>query len=66
MNIDQMTLASRLKDARTAASLTQEQVAKTLELPRTAIEAKLPIRRSAIAGDGTLEGSGEGFFAGRV
>lgn len=37
MNIDQMTLASRLKDARTAASLTQEQVAKSLELPRTAV-----------------------------
>lgn len=37
MNIDQMTLASRLKDARTTASFTQEQVAKALELPRTAI-----------------------------
>ena len=37
MNINQMTLASRLRDARTAASLTQEQVAKSLELPRTAI-----------------------------
>lgn len=37
MSIDQQTLASRLKDARIAASLTQEQVAEALELPRTAI-----------------------------
>jgi Zn-dependent peptidase ImmA (M78 family)/transcriptional regulator with XRE-family HTH domain len=37
MNIDQMTLASRLKDARISASFTQEQVAKALDLPRTAI-----------------------------
>jgi len=37
MNIDQMTLASRLKDARISASFTQEQVAKVLDLPRTAI-----------------------------
>lgn len=37
MNIGQMTLASRLKDARTTASFTQEQVARALELPRTAI-----------------------------
>lgn len=37
MNIDQNTLASRLKEARIAASLTQEQVAQELELPRTAI-----------------------------
>jgi transcriptional regulator with XRE-family HTH domain len=37
MNIDQMTLASRLKDARTSASFTQEQVAIALELPGTAI-----------------------------
>lgn len=37
MNIDQTTLAARLKDARIAASFTQEQVAQQLELPRTAI-----------------------------
>lgn len=37
MNIDQMTLGSRLKEARIAASFTQEQVAKALDLPRTAI-----------------------------
>jgi transcriptional regulator with XRE-family HTH domain len=37
MNIDQTTLASRLKEARVAASLTQEQVAQDLALPRTAI-----------------------------
>lgn len=37
MDIDQITLASRLKDARTTASFTQEQVAKALKLPRTAI-----------------------------
>ena len=37
MNIDQMTLASRLKDARTTANMTQEQVAKALDLPRTAV-----------------------------
>jgi Zn-dependent peptidase ImmA (M78 family)/transcriptional regulator with XRE-family HTH domain len=37
MNIDQITLASRLKEARIAASLTQEQVAQELDLPRTAI-----------------------------
>jgi len=37
MNIDQSTLASRLKDARIRAGLTQEQVAKALELPRTAV-----------------------------
>ena len=37
MDIDQMTLASRLKDARTTSSFTQEQVAIALELPRTAI-----------------------------
>lgn len=37
MNIDQMTLASRLKDARTTANMTQEQVAQALELPRTAV-----------------------------
>lgn len=36
-SIDQQTLASRLKNARIAANLTQEQVAKSLELPRTAI-----------------------------
>lgn len=30
--IDQLTLASRLKDARVAAKLTQEQVAKALDL----------------------------------
>ena len=32
-----MTLASRLKDARSIANLTQEQVAQALELPRTAV-----------------------------
>ena len=37
MNIDQMTLASRLKKARIAARFTQEQAGKALELPRTAI-----------------------------
>lgn len=37
MNIDQLTLASRLKDARNNASFTQEQVASALGLPRTAI-----------------------------
>ena len=37
MNIDQITLASRLKDARISASFTQEQAAKALDLPRTAI-----------------------------
>jgi Zn-dependent peptidase ImmA (M78 family)/transcriptional regulator with XRE-family HTH domain len=37
MTIDQMTLASRLKDARTRANLTQEQVANALELPRSAV-----------------------------
>ena len=37
MTIDQQTLASRLKDARTAARLTQEHVAQALNLPRTAI-----------------------------
>jgi Zn-dependent peptidase ImmA (M78 family)/transcriptional regulator with XRE-family HTH domain len=37
MNIDQKSLASRLKDARITASYTQEQVAKVLQLPRTAI-----------------------------
>lgn len=37
MTIDQQTLATRLKDARTAAQLTQEQVAQALDLPRTAI-----------------------------
>jgi len=37
MNIDQQTLASRLKDARTIANLTQEQVANALGLPRTAL-----------------------------
>ena len=37
MNISHSTLASRLKDARAKASLTQEQVAATLSLPRTAV-----------------------------
>lgn len=37
MEIDQQTLAARLKDARTATRLTQEQVAQTLCLPRTAV-----------------------------
>jgi Zn-dependent peptidase ImmA (M78 family)/transcriptional regulator with XRE-family HTH domain len=37
MSIDQMTLASRLKEARIAASFTQEYVSRILELPRTAI-----------------------------
>jgi Zn-dependent peptidase ImmA (M78 family)/transcriptional regulator with XRE-family HTH domain len=37
MNIDQITLASRLKDARTTANMTQEQVAQALDLPRTAV-----------------------------
>lgn len=37
MSIDQMTLASRLKEARIAARFTQEQVAKALDLPRTAM-----------------------------
>lgn len=37
MNIDQKTLASRLKDARVSANFTQEQVAKALDLARTAI-----------------------------
>lgn len=36
-NFDQKTLASRLKDARVCANFTQEQVAKALDLPRTAI-----------------------------
>ena len=37
MNIDQVTLASRLKDARNIANLTQEQVSKALAIPRTAM-----------------------------
>jgi Zn-dependent peptidase ImmA (M78 family)/transcriptional regulator with XRE-family HTH domain len=37
MKIDQITLASRLKEARVAAGLTQEQVGQELALPRTAI-----------------------------
>lgn len=37
MNIDQSTLASRLKEARITAKLTQDQVAKALDLPRTSI-----------------------------
>jgi transcriptional regulator with XRE-family HTH domain len=37
MSIDQITLASRLKEARATAGFTQEQVAIALELPRTAI-----------------------------
>ena len=37
MDIDQITLASRLKEARVAASLTQDQVAQAVDLPRTAI-----------------------------
>lgn len=37
MTIDQQTLATKLKEARTTAQFTQEQVAETLDLPRTAI-----------------------------
>ena len=37
MTIDQLTLASRIKEARASSNLTQEQVAKALNLPRTAI-----------------------------
>lgn len=37
MNIDQQILASRLKDARTIANLTQEQAANALGLARTAL-----------------------------
>ena len=37
MNIDQKTLAARLKNARLAANLTQEDVANTVDLPRSAI-----------------------------
>ena len=37
MSIDQITLASRLKEARATAGFTQEQVAIALELPGTAI-----------------------------
>lgn len=37
MNINQSTLAARLREARTKATLTQEQVATALSVPRTAI-----------------------------
>lgn len=37
MNIDQMNLATRLKEARVASGLTQEQVAASLGIPRTAV-----------------------------
>jgi len=37
MSIDPSTLAARLKEARAAAGLTQEQVADTLGIPRTAV-----------------------------
>jgi Zn-dependent peptidase ImmA (M78 family)/transcriptional regulator with XRE-family HTH domain len=37
MTIDQQILASRLREARLAAGLTQEQAAASLELPRTAV-----------------------------
>lgn len=37
MNMDTTTLATRLKDARTASGLTQEQVAGSVDVPRTAI-----------------------------
>jgi Zn-dependent peptidase ImmA (M78 family)/transcriptional regulator with XRE-family HTH domain len=37
MSIDQQTLATRLKEARSTSQLTQEQVAQSLALPRTAI-----------------------------
>lgn len=37
MTIDQSALASRLKEARLAAGLTQEQVAASLGVPRTAV-----------------------------
>lgn len=37
MNIDQTTLALRIKEARVSSNLTQEQVANALGLPRTAV-----------------------------